>query len=274
MTMDAAVNTDQQELVFGPSDTLRALAALAGEGQSPDPLPNRLPITAIEQRPDLFQPRGMDERHLNELQRAIRTHGHLDPLLVIQVGRTPVLLDGHHRVEAYRIAGVTDGVPVAYFTGSLEQAVLEAGRANSKAKLPMTSNERTDYGWRLVLLGQYTKKQIREAAGISDGTVATMRRVKAALGDEAYDWERWFQALSVYQGKQQNILTDDEMKDKLQAQANDYADRLTNEFGTKLSNNVTLAAMALEIHFGRRMPELALELRHHLPDFDDEDLDY
>ena len=41
---------------------------------------------------------------------------------------------------------------------------------------------------------------------------------------------------------------------------------MAREFGNKLSSNIVLAAMALEMHFGRRMPELAMALMQHLPD--------
>lgn len=75
---------------------------------------------------------------------------------------------------------------MAYFTGSVEEAVLQAGRANSKAKQPMTNTERQDFAWRLVRLGSYTRNQVAEAAGVSLRQVATMREVLKELGEDAF----------------------------------------------------------------------------------------
>jgi ParB-like chromosome segregation protein Spo0J len=73
------------------------------------------------------------------LVRAIKARGDVEAVTVIQVGDKAVLIDGHHRVAAYGLAKATSAVPVKYFEGTLEEAVLEAGSANSKAKLPMNN---------------------------------------------------------------------------------------------------------------------------------------
>jgi ParB-like chromosome segregation protein Spo0J len=230
-----------------------------------------LPTSAILQSATLFQPRQIDERHIQELKRAIGIHGDLDPLLVMQVGPHAVLLDGHHRVAAYERAKVMEPVPVRYFEGSLEDAVLEAGRANSKAKLPMTTSQRNDYAWRLVVLGSFSKRQIREASGVSDGQVGIMRRAAKLLGEAAGEPKGWLQAMKRAKGLE-TTMTPEDMDEILDAQARQYADRLSREFGTKLANNAELAARALEIHFGRRLPELMGALREYLPEDTEEEL--
>jgi ParB-like chromosome segregation protein Spo0J len=155
---------------FEPLNLLSALRLMTST--PPPQKPDTLPLASIVAMPGLFQPRQEDERHISELLRAIRTRGEVEPLTVIQVGDKAVLIDGHHRLVAYGLAKATSAIPVRYFEGTLEEAVLEAGRANSKAKLPMTNRDRQNYAWRLVLIGTYSKKEIKDAAAVSDGQVA------------------------------------------------------------------------------------------------------
>ncbi|MAL38466.1 ParB/RepB/Spo0J family partition protein [Thalassospira sp.] len=261
---------EEESLYFAPKKTLEKLRTEFTDEQTAGDLPTELPVSAIHEHSELFQPRGLDERHIQELRRAIRTQGILDPITVLQVGNKAVLIDGHHRRTAYKLEKVTKPVPVQYFQGSLEEAVLEAGRANSKAKLPMITSERQNYAWRLVLLGTYSKKQVCSASGISDGQVANMRRALKALGEEAYSYDTWAEARDAFNKRERDLLDDDEMAQWIEAQANDYADRMSREFGKKLSQNTTIAARALEIHFGRRLPDLIEALGARLPD-DNED---
>ena len=238
---------------------LERKAAASSPGGSP--LPDRLPVKAISLYPRLFQPREIEERHVSELRRSLRNTGVLDALTVIWVCDEPVLIDGHHRHAAYLQEKATQPVPVRSFKGSLQEAVLEAGRANSKAKLPMSTRDRQDYAWRLVLLGSYSKKQTREAAGISDGLVATMRRAASALGDAAKDYSAWYAARAAARNQEFAPMTDDEREEALEALANDWADRMAKAFGTKLANNPEVTAKAFEVYFGRKLPEVLWELR-------------
>ena len=141
---------------------------------------------------------------------------------------------------------------MVYFEGTLDDAVLEAGRANTKTKLPVTAQERGDYAWRLVCIGTFSKAKIVEASGVSDGRIATMRRVMKSLGDAAFESKSWRHARLLATGRGLS-MSDDERDQWKEDQAQRYADRLRKEFGTKLSNNPEIAAMALSIHFGRRL---------------------
>jgi ParB-like chromosome segregation protein Spo0J len=221
-------------------------------------LPSELPVAAITHYEDLFQHRALEEKHLGDLARVIRQFGKFDPILLIRVGTENVLIDGHHRMEAYQRAEIFEPVPVVWFSGTVDEAVLEAGRSNSKAKLQMTKDQRTNYAWRLVRLGGYSKAQIVEASGTSEGTVATMRRVMKALGEEAHLIDQWWEARAKHKG----TLGDDPEwdEDRIEALSESYAERLTKAFGTKLANNTTVAARALELHFGRRFDDLIEEL--------------
>jgi ParB-like chromosome segregation protein Spo0J len=218
----------------------------------------------------LFQPRRTteDERHVQELARAVRNVGELDPLLVMCVGRHPYLIDGHHRLAAYQVAGITMPVPVEYFQGTVEEAVLAAGRENSKAKLPMRAQDRQDFAWKLTLLGSatYSKRQTMEAAGVSDGQVAIMRRAMKALGSEAYECRSWGEAHQRWQGLDWHEWSEEERETWKEERAAVLADKIAKACGPKFTEDTEIAAMTLERLFGRRFGDLIADLRGRLPD--------
>lgn len=244
-------------------------------GGGPKERPNALPISAIGRLPELFQPRRTkeDERHIGELARALRSTGKLDPVLVMYVGATPYLIDGHHRLAAYEAEEIAGPIPVDYFRGSLEEAILEAGRQNTKAKLPMSTFERQNFAWRLVLLGEYSKKQTVEAAGVSDGQVAIMRRVKLKLGEAAYGCPYWFAALRQSQGDDQREWTDEDRQEWRDRRADWLVEQIAKSCGPKFTDDPEVAAMALDRLFGRRIVELAVQLSHYVPEDDPDDPD-
>lgn len=264
--------TGLDKVKFEPSTLLAKLKTKAEAEPIPEVLPNLLPISDIATETALFQPRGLAANHVHDLTRVAKSGRLFDPLVVIQIGGTAYLVDGHHRREAYLNASVTAPVPVAYFSGSIEEAVLEAGRANSKAKQPMTNTERQDFAWRLVRLGTYTRNQVAEAAGVSVRQVATMRDVLKQLGDDAFEHESWWKARSAAVGRESpSFATDDEREEWLEARASDLARRLRKEFTGKLIANPELAARALNIYFGRKLPEVFRELQQYIPEEDDLD---
>ncbi|ACA15368.1 ParB domain protein nuclease [Methylobacterium sp. 4-46] len=252
---------------------LKKLKEKAAAEVMPKAMPSELPLDGIKLEPDLFQQRGTSEKHISDLVRAIKLFDVLEPLTVIRVGGDIYLIDGHHRYEAYRIAEKTSGIPVRYFGGTLDEAVLESGKANSRAKLPMTSLERQNYAWRLVLMGLYSKADTAAAAGVSSSQVATMRKVKRQLGADAADHPLWWQAFNVSKGESAAIMSNEAIEEWKQAQADQYADRLQKEFGNKLSTNPEIAAMALAAYFGRKLNDLHQELAGFVDEPDDEDED-
>jgi ParB-like chromosome segregation protein Spo0J len=254
-----------------PSFLLAKLAIKARDSKV-RPRPPALPPRRIKQLPELFQPRGgdPDERHVQDLVRAVRTFGVLDPVLVMQVGSQHYLIDGHHRMAAYMLAGVSQPIPVQFFEGTLDEAVLAAGRENAKAKLPMTSRERQNYAWRLTVMDTYSKSMITSAACISDGQVANMRRVRKALGTQAGTYRSWWKALSAARGQERFDMDDDALEVWKQEQAESYAERMAKACGPKLPNQPEIAALALERYFGRRLTDLVTELRQIVPDEESE----
>lgn len=249
------------------------LKAEVAASPNPEPMPDRLPLSAITLLPELFQPRGLSEQHVSELMRLPKSGRTLEPLTVFQVGQKAYLIDGHHRVTAYKRAKFEQLIPVAFFDGTVEQAVLEAGRANSRAKLSMSTRERMNFAWRLVRMGVYTKPEIVEAAVVSDGQVATMRRVLKELGEDAHAYESWIKARKAAAGSRSEF-SPDEVDAWKETQARMMADRLAQALSTRMADRPEIAAHALSIYFGRRLPELYRALREHLADVgleDDED---
>ncbi|MCB5200849.1 ParB N-terminal domain-containing protein, partial [Loktanella sp. TSTF-M6] len=132
-----------------------------------------------------FQFREFDHPALvRNLAGALKRGTQLDPVLIWRerddagkpTGRH-VLLDGAHRMKAYRSLGRSGAIPVEVFEGTRDDALEAAVAANAKAVVGLTSTERTNAAWRLVRIGTgLTKPRIMKAAGVSSGTVAEMRR--------------------------------------------------------------------------------------------------
>jgi ParB-like nuclease domain len=245
---------------------LDAEVGRAGEQREQDAKHAALPPSAIEVAENLFQPRAIAEWHLTGLVAAVKSKRTLPPLLVYRVGKRAFLLDGHHRLEAYRRVRIADPVPVEFFQGSPAEAVLAARKANSEPKLPMSVTERHDDAWRLMKLGRHSKAEIQGAANVSHGSVAAMRAALSALGqEEAEGCRTWREAREKATGKEGwTTLNDDERQARLDALAEDWTRRLGKTFGTKLSGNPEVAASALAGYFGRRLPEIMRHLKGHI----------
>lgn len=166
----------------------------------------------------------LSTRHLHQIEEGRVEIGHLGqalPILYLHEVSAPrdqllpakrpdcaVHMDGRNaeRITQLCLGPRSTDIPVSYFKGTLEEAVLEAGAANSKAKLSITTQERQDYAWRLELFGRYFKAEIAAAAGVSKSQVAYMRAAKWTLSDEAFSCRSWSQARRLAAGK--NAYTD------------------------------------------------------------------
>lgn len=119
-----------------------------------------------------------DHRQVHDLRRALSS-GPLDPVLVYRAGGKNYLVDGHHRIAAYRMLGGNPEVPVRWIEGGLGAAIKASVSENSKTHLNLGQGERLAACWRLVRLGAMTKAEIQKAAGVSDSTVSRQRRLLA-----------------------------------------------------------------------------------------------
>ena len=217
----------------------------------------------IRVEPDVFQPRGgeLNEHHVGSLMKAIEDQGALDPLLVMQIGAEVFVIDGHHRLAAYRRKKFAHPIPVQWFEGSIPDAVIAAGEANTKAKLPMDSVERGNYAWRLVQSGRYSIKRTAKAAGVSPRLVCNMRDVQKRLGEEVGVYRHWWAAREAAEGRTGRPLSDDEREARVDEMAEVYAERMFKTFGTKLSANLPISARALKRYHGNRTRGLVHQLK-------------
>ncbi|WP_321448672.1 ParB/RepB/Spo0J family partition protein [uncultured Cohaesibacter sp.] len=262
------------------SEAIAKLTEEAAKGTRED-RPDRLPIADIIECPEAFNVRGEDpaEHHLTELKRALERMTDLDPVLILPCGDSFVLIDGHHRLEAYRRDEERTDIPVRYFEGSIEKAVLEAARINAKAVLPLNNQQRQNLAWRLVLTKRYSKAQLVEAAAVSYGQISNMRKVMKALNDDANTFDSWWKAQQAAAGKLREQDEDFDQDAWLREQVAIYVDRMSKAHGTKLSSNPSLLALVLVDYCGRNAKSLYDELGMILDldpadEEDDEDTDF
>lgn len=159
--------------------------AIATGSPAPSEPPKKLPIESIREFPEVFQPRGpaghASSAHVRDLAKAPKGGYALDPVTIFWIGNGWAVIDGHHRLRAYRFAGWQDAVPVSVFGGSIDQAMGHAGKANSGEKLPMSNPEKKALAWKLSTHTKLSKAQIVRASGMSDGFMARMFRIRTAL---------------------------------------------------------------------------------------------
>lgn len=105
-------------------------------------------------------------------------------------------------------------------------------------------------------LGNYSKSQVAAASGIGLTQVDRMRAVRLKLGNLAECFKTWKEARKQAEEPEEDRGSE-EWK---QQQAEAYAEKLAKAFGNKLSTNPELAAMALQIYFGRKLPDLYHQL--------------
>lgn len=235
----------------------------------------RLPLDKISLLPELFQPRGigkgLDDQHVETLARAIR-HSEaktpFPPLLVLRVGKQNYLVDGHHRYEAHKRMTPAAAVPVKFFIGTPQQAVIASGKSNTPARLQMTAQQRMDYAWRLVKMECYSREETRRAASVSPRTVNYMRSVLNELGADAQEYESWFRAREAAAGRGggRRDMDPEQVQEWLEQESLRWADKFAKALGTKMANNPELAAMALHKHLGRKAGDVARYLQGILGD--------
>lgn len=151
---------------------------------------DQLPLDRIFLATAVFQPRLLNgwelsrsADHVDNLLEAIKSSPHhtLDPIVVWWSGKCFRVIDGHHRLEAYRRAAKQPklrvaGIPVIVFEGTLERAIAEAIKGNAKDKLAMTREDKLNAAWRMSIDGGVSRKDVWKYTGASTGSVSAMRR--------------------------------------------------------------------------------------------------
>lgn len=250
------------ELSF--ADALSLLMAEA-ERQPQPSTPARLALRDMRTAEAVFQPRDVNaawlasESHVKLLVDAVKENGAeaFDPLTVWWSGAAWYVIDGHHRLMAFRQVKEGSAVPVSVFTGPLHSAITRSVALNSKDKLPMRKEDKLERAWKLVCLGGLTKAEIHAATTISTRTIASMRQKCKQLlerGHRPLEWD-WRDAKQ----DNQTVAPDDSWAEKL---AQDWVRRLVKAFDKKLIEQPGIAARALELYSDR----LPLELARLWPD--------
>ncbi|WP_137151000.1 ParB N-terminal domain-containing protein [Devosia sp. FKR38] len=252
---------------FAPSElleTLRRLEKQAEGGCSQHPVdPRRLALRDITKAPQAFNIRSdKDQHHLVQLVRSLSSVTDLSPVLVMRCGDQIVLVDGHYRLEAYGFAKRPD-IPVEFFRGTVREAYVEVVTRNAAPTLQMDNRGRMDCAWNMVN-ACFSRAQIVRASGASRAQVAVMWKAQKALGDEAGQITEWRRAMREAAGKPMAPLLPEEADAMIEAQAQDYADRLRKACGTKLWTNPEIGARAIALCSGRKLPDLVLHLKNHL----------
>ncbi|MCA0905969.1 ParB N-terminal domain-containing protein [Ruegeria marisrubri] len=236
----------------------------------------RLPLNQLKTEPDTFQFREFEtvEDHVRSLTDAIRTGNELDPMTVWKRGEGDyVIVDGHHRFAAYTAAEYTKPIPVVVHECSETDAVLLALNENTKTKLPMTKTERDNAAWRLVCSDhQLSKAQTVKATGVSNGTVAKMRRTRKTLDEqEVVLPDTWWMAMRALKGIEQQEWDEDMQEQVIEARAKALDDAIGKELGRMGSRQWEAVARVLE----RRLPKHILAyVVDELREDHDDDVDY
>jgi hypothetical protein len=204
--------------------------------------------------------------HIFELAKATQSTGALEPILVFPVADKYYVMDGHHRLAAYRTAGWKGDIPAIVFTGSLDDAVREALRRNSKNKLPMTARDKTEAAWRLVKQGKSGEwpdsiSETMKLTGVGKGTVNRMRAAWTELHNGQHGDDKklrdlgWGQAQAKLEGTGAQAFDEGSWLEK---RAQNLADDIRRA-KLHLSKNIEVTALALEI----LDPQLPEALRAH-----------
>ena len=188
--------------------------------------------------------------HIFEMAKATQRTGALEPILVFPVADKYYVMDGHHRLAAYRTARWKRDIPAIVFTGSLDEAVREALRRNTKNKLPMTTTDRTEAAWRLVKEGKPGEwpdsiSETEELCAVGKGTVNRMRAAWTELHNGQYGDVKdlsWGQAKAKLKGAGEEEFEYDSW---LEERAQNLADDILRA-KLHLSKDIKVTALALE----------------------------
>lgn len=244
--------------------------------------PKVVPVRLADIRTDTgtfqFRDEDLHEPHEEELRSHLRHGEPLDPMTLWRHPETQALIviDGHHRLEAYRRFGWRGKVPALVYSCSLSEARKLALEENAKTRLPMTPQERKNAVWRLICTHDengpvYSKSEVVALRLASDGTIAKMRRIRQQLieADESIP-DTWLEAMEMLKGLQQS----DEEWDAdayVQARADAIDAQIGKMIGFEGERCLDAVRVVLEKRLGRRVEELA---DHWRPEAEEADLPF
>lgn len=150
---------------------------------APEVDPTELDLNDISLARSVMQPRDLDWNmvesidHVKTLVSAIvnKPDHKLDPIMVWWSGTCWRIIDGHHRYAAYRAAerehDIRVKIPVTVFPGGPLEAVLEARAQNSKDKLVMKPQEKSNAAWHIVITKRFNP-EMPDSEKLTDAVIA------------------------------------------------------------------------------------------------------
>lgn len=224
----------------------------------PRPAQRTVQIDRILTDEETFQPRGggLNEAHIAALLDVLRQGSQLDPLCLWEDPSTGVLTvaDGHHRLEAYRRHGKARSIPVGVYRCDKRTALLIPIQDNAKARLPLSYDDRANWAWKLTVEGEQSKATVVASCGISDGTVAHMRRVWRELrakGEEAP--KSWWEAQRLNKGGEDQEWSDEERDEWRKGLVQRAHRRFGAELADLMKRSPEAAAELLDLCGGRQL---------------------
>lgn len=227
--------------------------------------PKSLRLSEIYIADQVFQPRQTEYNlsatvdHIKGLANDLKSQKTpFDPLVVVPIGSKFFVIDGHHRIAAYRTAGWSESVPVEVNRVSLEQARRQSLSYNNKNKLPMTLTDKQESAWKLVKEG-VSKAKIHKATRVSTSNIANMKRVLRKLKSPALNVGdmTWRQALKSDRG----LTVDFDRESWVDEKAMALRDKLMSASGTKFVDNPEVLAKAIRM-ISDRLPMALIEEWH------------
>jgi len=210
-----------------------------------------------------------------------------EPLLVAECGGRLLLVDGHHRLSAYRLAG-RNSVPARLMPLGRPEAVMVSKLVNCDgAKLPLHPDQARDAAWqylahvtshgRIAMPNGLSLRGIGATFGISKTTVARMVAQVSEVNPKDYadeakdpgtDWPRWRYVRG-------NAWRDSTADIRIEKRQRARAERVAEKFAAIMDNEgPQVSRMAVAILLTQRKDE-ATDLLDELLDAEDGiDADY
>ena len=162
--------------------------------------------------------------------------------------KRPVLIDGYHRLSAYKEKGRTE-IPAIVLDATPLEAAIQSVLNNFKNTLNMTSSEKLNAYWTIfiAMTGKKGRTSTLKKMGISNGTLQKFREVYQDLTQNHsfeeildLDWQEAKYAMS----------NADECPFDPNETARLWAEQLFKQFGTTVKDSPEVFSDALELYMG------------------------
>lgn len=225
----------------------------------------RVSIEAIYLEHEAFQPRSIkyaqdvyaSKGHVASLAKSLKEpDSDLEPVTLCNLcipndGATQlVLIDGYHRLSAYKAKGRTE-IPAIILDANPLEAAVHSVLNNFKNKLNMTSSEKLNAYWTIfiAMTGQKGRTSTLKKMGMSNGTLQNFRKVyKDLIQNNSFeeildlDWQEAKYAMS----RTEEVPFDPNETARL------WAEQLFKQFGSTVKDSPDVFSEALEIYMGEQ----------------------